>query len=214
MTGEKGRAPCQVLVFAKAPIPGLVKTRLLSALSAESAAALHRQLVLNALATAARSCLGPVELWCSPSTIHPFFARCKQDYGVRLREQVEGDLGGRMHHAFEQGLGEAKRVILIGTDCPALSCQDLEDANRWLSDECDAVIGPAEDGGYVLLGLKRTASELFEEMPWGSGRVLEQTRRRLRELRWRWRELKTKWDVDRPEDYQRLLKERRVFLFE
>src|SRR6266849_3735909 len=98
----------------------------------------------------------------------------------------------------------ASRAILVGSDIPVLSAQYLRDAERALSGGDDVVIGPAEDGGYVLIGLSRCDAELFREIPWGGPEVLAETRRRIAALRWRLSELPALWDVDRPEDLERL----------
>jgi glycosyltransferase A (GT-A) superfamily protein (DUF2064 family) len=95
-------------------------------------------------------------------------------------------------------------AVLIGSDCPALRPSDLRAALRALRAGADAVLSPAEDGGYPLIGLRRVSRRLFDGVSWGSARVLEQTRRRLARLGWRWTELRTLWDVDRPEDVARL----------
>ena len=98
-------------------------------------------------------------------------------------------------------------MILIGSDCPALTAADVRRAARLLRG-CDAVIAPAEDGGYPLIGLARSSPAVFAGVAWSTASVLEQTRERLAGLGWRWRELRTVWDVDRPEDLARLERER------
>jgi uncharacterized protein len=148
--------------------------------------------------------VGPVALWCAPGLGHPFFDRCAEEFGVELYPQINGDLGRRMGYAFDQTLKVSESALLIGSDCPSLSCDDLEKAMGILAKRADAVIGPAEDGGYVLLGLRRYGPELFEGISWGGDAVLAETRSRLRRLGWRWRELSERWDVDRPEDVDRL----------
>lgn len=193
------------MVFAKAPVPGRVKTRLIPALDETLAAALHRQLTERALATALAAELDEVELWCAPATNEAFFASCAKQRGVGLRAQGEGDLGVRMARALECALDDGHSALLIGSDCPALTPEYLREAALALGEGNDAVIGPAEDGGYVLIGLARgPAAPLFEDIAWGSATVMRQTRTRLAGLNWRWRELATLWDVDRPEDLLRL----------
>ena len=194
----------RLIVFAKAPQPGAVKTRLMPLLGEAGAAALHARLVKHTLATACRADIGPVELCCAPGD-DPFFDYCREQYGVSLAAQSEGDLGARMQHAFARALSNARHVILIGTDCPALTVLHLRLAAHALADGNDAGLAPAEDGGYPLLGLNRCDAELFHDIEWGSAKVMTATRDRLRRLRWRWKELETLWDIDRPEDYQRLL---------
>ena len=122
--------------------------------------------------------------------------------------QGPGDLGARMHRAFKRVLQEHEAAILIGSDCPALRPADLRAAARALRAGADAVLAPAEDGGYSLIGLRRVSRRLFDGIAWGGPQVMAQTRRRLRALGWRWRELRTLWDVDRPEDVARLRRSR------
>jgi len=210
MTAKPTSTGCRVIVFAKAPEPGRVKTRLIPTLGEAGAAALHRRLVMHSLRAAQEADLGPVELWCAPDTRHAFFAECERGFGVSLHSQCEGDLGARMRRALEEVLGRAERAILVGSDIPALSAQYLRDAERALSGARDVVIGPAEDGGYVLIGLKRSDPELFRDIPWGEPEVLAETRGRIAALRWRCFELPALWDVDRPEDLERLPEEMRA----
>lgn len=194
-----------IIVFARAPRPGAVKTRLVPLLGAEGAAALHARMVKRALATARKAALGTVELHCAPDCNDDFFRFCSNRYRVELVTQAGGDLGARMSAAACAALAAHARVLLIGSDCPVLAARHLRAANQALLDEADAVLVPAEDGGYVLLGLTRSDERLFEGIAWGGDTVLADTRARLRELGWHWRELDTLWDVDRPEDYGRLI---------
>lgn len=195
----------RLLVFTRAPRPGEVKTRLVPLLGRRGAAALHVQLVKRTLATARSAGIGEIELHCAPDCDDPFFRLCGGRYGVALASQSAGDLGIRMRHALERALACAPRAILIGTDCPVLSAGHLREADRMLRTERDAVFAPAEDGGYVMIGLTRCDARLFERIAWGGANVMGETRRRLAALGWRWEELEMLWDIDRPEDYQRLL---------
>lgn len=194
----------RVVVFARAPVAGAAKTRLIPLLGAKRAAALQRVLIEHTLATACAAAIGPVELWCDPSALHPLWAACADRHGVERVSQCGGDLGVRMQHAAATVLAGCARAIIIGTDCPALTADDLRHAARALDDRHDAVLIPAEDGGYVLIGLKWWDARLFRDIAWGSSQVLDATRKRLGELDWRWRELPASWDVDRPPDYARL----------
>jgi uncharacterized protein len=194
-----------ILVFAKAPVPGAAKTRLIPALGADGAAALHERFVARTLATAAAAATGPVELCCAPDASHPALVRLARAHGAALAEQGPGDLGDRMSAAFARVLaGGARCAILIGCDCPALGPAHLRDAAAALAGGEDAVLAPAEDGGYVLIGLKRASARLFEHIRWGEPTVMAETRARLAALGWHWQELETLWDVDRPEDMARL----------
>jgi len=196
-------AGSRVAVFAKAPIPGQVKTRLIPALGEQGAAALHRALVVHALETAVGAGIGPVQLWCAPDARHPFFAECGRRYGVTLIAQGEGDLGARMQRAFEKLLGEAGRALLVGSDIPRMTPDYLRAADAALAQGQDAVLGPAEDGGYVLIGLRRVGAGFFEHIRWSASDVLAVTRSRIAGLGWRHLELPALWDVDRPEDLTR-----------
>ncbi len=191
----------RILVFAKAPLPGAVKTRLIPALGADGAAALHATLVGHALDVATASALCPVELWCAPDSSDPFFANCAGRWPVSLHTQQGPDLGARMRHALAAALTRSRRALLIGSDCPALTPALLVRALDSLDDDdTDAVFTPAFDGGYVLIGLRRIDDRLFDAMPWGSERVMDETRARLREAGWRWTETGTLRDIDAPED--------------
>jgi rSAM/selenodomain-associated transferase 1 len=195
-----------IVVFAKAPQAGKVKTRLAAAIGAEGAARLHGRLVEHAVATAIAADCGPVELHGSPAR-HAFLRVLARRRGLPLRRQAEGDVGARMYEAFRRGLRSHARMILVGSDCPALTAGDLRRAARLLR-SCGAVIAPAEDGGYPLIGLARNAPALFSGVAWSTAAVMGQTRHRLAALGWRWRELRTVWDVDRPGDLARLRAER------
>lgn len=196
----------RIAVFAKAPAPGAVKTRLAGLLGPDGAAGLHAGLVRHALATAAEARLGEVELWCSPDESHPFFARCASEFGATLRRQEGADLGERMCHAFDSSLARGAALIVIGSDCPALGAAHLREAAAALRTH-DAVIAPAEDGGYVLVGLARPAPQLFDAVAWGTSAVMGETRARIAGHAIDCKELATLWDVDRPEDYARLQSE-------
>lgn len=113
-----------------------------------------------------------------------------------------------MVRAFERSLRSHRHVVLIGSDCAVLRPADLRAAAGALRRGADAVLAPAEDGGYALIGLRRVSRRLFQGIAWGGPGVLAQTRRRLARLRWRWKELRTVWDVDRPEDVARLRRSR------
>jgi rSAM/selenodomain-associated transferase 1 len=145
-----------------------------------------------------------VELSCAPASDHPYFVRCAKRFDVALSEQGSGDLGERMLDAARRALTRAEAVILLGSDCAALGVQDLREASSVLAEGRDAVLGPVEDGGYYLLGLRRPAAELFDGIEWSTSTVLGETRRRLAALRWHCHELPTRWDVDRPDDYRRM----------
>ncbi len=190
----------RLLIFAKAPEPGAVKTRLIPRLGAQAAADLARHLLLQTVERHARARLCPIQLWCAPDTRHPLFAALAAEFRLTLHAQGEGDLGRRMCNATRAALRRGEPAVLIGTDCPELDSVAVACALRWLGRGSAAVLGPAADGGYVLMGLRRLDPRLFRGIAWGGPRVLEQTRARLRSLGWRWRELPVMRDLDRPED--------------
>ena len=194
--------PTRVLVFAKAPRPGAVKTRLIPVLGAEGAAALQAKLIKHTLGIVRQSALR-MELHGAPAS-DPFLTYCGARYNATLLEQCAGDLGARMLNAFTTALAGGGSAILIGTDCPSLTARHLRQAAQALAAGNDAVITPTEDGGYALIGLARCDPHLFSDIAWSSAQVMEQTRTRLRDLSWRWTELEMLWDVDRPADYERL----------
>jgi len=207
--GHARATEAAVAVLARAPVPGAAKTRLVPLLGAAGAAELQRRFVLHALETAAAAALGPIALFCAPDRGHPFFAECAQRFGVVLHDQAGGDLGARMHAACAALLAQAGRVLLIGSDCPALTPAHLARA-AGLLDRHDAVVWPAEDGGYVLIALRHAEQAIFEGVDWGTPRVMAQTRARLRRLGWRWAEPEPLWDVDLPADYTRMVAARLV----
>ena len=203
--GATGIEPA-LIVFARAPVPGRVKSRLVPLLGERGAARLHAQLLERTLRTALAAGFGEVILYCASEMQGSYFRRIRERFGIRLRSQGRGDLGGRMLRALRRHPG----ALLIGSDCPALRPADLRAAARALRSGADAVFAPAEDGGYALIGLRRAARAVFDRVEWGSAKVMAQTRRNLRRLQWRWRELRTVWDVDRPEDVARLKKSGRL----
>lgn len=199
-------SPVHIAVFARAPVAGAAKTRLIPALGAQAAARLHRQLVLKTLQTAYAAKLGPVTLWAAPDTSHHFF-RALSKHDVTCRAQSEGDLGKRMQHALSST--HPMPTLLIGSDCAPLQASHLVAAAGVLKAGHDAVFLPAEDGGYVLIGLNALASStLFEGIPWGSSEVMCATRLRLAQLGYSWQEPVTLWDIDHPADLKRWQEER------
>ena len=194
---------CRVMLFAKAPVAGVVKTRLIPVLGAESAAQLHRRLMVRSLETLIKADVGPVEICCAPDASHPFFVDCQQRFGIALTTQRDGDLGERMRHAFERTLLSASSALIVGADCPSMSADDIRAAATHLASHTAALI-PADDGGYVLIGVRQSHPDMFAGIDWGNATVLAAQRECFRALGWRWHEGATRWDVDRPEDLARL----------
>ena len=176
-----------LVIFAKAPIPGEVKTRLCPPLTPDEAATLHGSFVLDMLE---RSKLAVAKLQlpfhrylaCAPSSELVFFKIMEERQGVRLLDQVGEDLGQRMHHTFVSLFGKGyERVLLVGTDVPTLPLSVYQDALTLLG-KSDVVLGPALDGGYYLIGLKKPAENIFAGVPWSTDQVLAVTQQNAKIL--------------------------------
>ncbi|VAX09894.1 Glycosyltransferase [hydrothermal vent metagenome] len=199
----------RILIFSKAPIPGKAKTRLIPELGEQGAADFSARLTQYMVQQIVESQLCPFQLCCAPDTEHELFHQLQEQYGVELKQQQGADLGARMENALADGLESSPVVLLIGSDCPAISADYLEQAIQYLNrKEVSCVLGPAEDGGYVLVGQSVLNKMIFEKISWGTADVLQQTRNILEATGKKYVELATLWDVDRPEDIlpaQRLL---------
>ncbi len=166
----------RLILFARFPEPGRVKTRLMPALGAEGAARVHRRLVLRTLRTAeaaCRKCQAEFE-------VHFDGARAEAMHhwlgdGCRCRPQAEGDLGQRLARAFDESFDAGSpATVIIGGDCPGLTPEILATAFETLARN-PVVLGPATDGGYYLVGLVRAMPELFRGISWGGDRVLAES---------------------------------------
>lgn len=193
----------RILVFAKAPTPGAVKTRLIPALGAQGAARLAALMLADTLERARAAKVGPVELCMSPAPADGQWRGVPLPSDIILSDQGESDLGARMERAARRALAENDAVLLIGTDCPDLSAHRLRLAARALRD-FNCAIHPAADGGYVLLGLRRSAPALFSDVPWGSAEVARSTLDRLHTLDWSTLVGAVLHDIDEPLDLVRL----------
>jgi uncharacterized protein len=196
--------PVAVAILAKAPLPGFSKTRLAPALGADGAARLQARLIERAVETARAANIGPIALWAAPDQDHPAFQTLAALFGVALARQPDGDLGLRMLAALDAAGGPA---VVIGTDCPALQPAHLRAAAEALAEGVDVVVVPVEDGGYALIGMREPEPALFADMPWSTAGVMAETRRRLTRLSLSWREPARLWDVDLPQDIERLKRE-------
>jgi len=189
----------KLMIFCKSPIPGTVKTRLIPSVGEDAACKLHIELATRQI----KDCLNPVilasadvELWCTPDTNAEFF----QQFDLPLKLQKGDDLGDRMSHAFESLNVPG---ILIGIDCPNLSAAYILNAIEKLGTH-DAIIGPAEDGGYGLIGLGNmnavSNKKVFENIPWSTDSVCADTCTVFNQVYKNWSLLPLLWDVDREED--------------
>jgi hypothetical protein len=194
----------RILLFCKTPIPWEVKTRLIPALGVDGATALHEKLASRIIECVEDSDLCPLEIWTYPDIDHPFFESAVAADTTSLHVQRGADLGQRMCYACGDAfVNGADEVLLIGSDCPQMDAAYLEGALLQLMDK-DAVIGPANDGGYVLLGLRRPVGQLFFGIDWSTSRVFAQTCQKMNCLDLDWDFLPPLFDIDRPEDLARL----------
>jgi hypothetical protein len=184
----------RVVIFAKAPVPGQVKTRLIPVLGEEGAAALAQQMLLDTCREALAANVGPVELCLSGS-----FGGVPK--GIEVSDQGGGDLGQRLARAVKRVAETGKAAIFIGTDCPELDFLRLRKAARDL-DHHDAVVHPTFDGGYALLGLNQYEPSIFSGIKWSSRSVAADTIARIRALGWSLHIGDTLRDVDEPADLE------------
>jgi len=163
----------KLIIFCKAPRPGTVKTRLAASVGVERATQIYLQIASAVFDSAAG--LDDVQLCYAPSDARAEVASWKRRPSWRLEPQCEGDLGARMSHAFDQAFkAGAQRVLLVGTDTPEIRASDFLEAFMALR-QSDVVLGPAEDGGYWMIGLSEPHHELFEGVEWSTSSVLSST---------------------------------------
>lgn len=190
----------RLIMFTRIPEPGKTKTRLHPVLTPSEAARLHRKLTEKTVKVAKRLCKNDVilEVHVTGGTIQSAKEWLGDD--LCIKKQHGGNLGQKMSgafsHAFKSGVGS---VVLIGTDCPDLSGEILNEAFESL-EENDVVIGPAVDGGYYLIGLRKYFPGIFENIPWGAGDVFKKTMNRIKSSDLKYHTLTELRDIDRPED--------------
>lgn len=194
-----------ILLFAKAPTPGTVNTRLIPDIGTQAATKLQHDLIHQRLAMLKDADLCKVYLMCAPDTRHDCFVQCQQQYPIVLSEQIGSDLGERMLNGIQHALTQFKYCIVIGTDAPALDKIIISQAIDVLHKNMEVVFVPAEDGGYVLVGMQYAYDFLFQQITWGSAAVMQQSRDTLDLHHVSYQELSTCWDIDRLDDYQRYL---------
>lgn len=194
---------CIVIQFAKFPRLGGVKTRMQPFLTTQQSLDLHIRLLTHVNRTLRNSDVFEV-LALDHLGEHPVLDALAVHTPIIL--QKGEDLGARMKNALNWGLTKAKKVIIVGSDCAALTALHLQQVNEQLNVHTHVFI-PAEDGGYVLIAATQRTNEIFENIDWGTDEVMGETREILNKAGVSFTELSVLWDVDRPEDYQRLLAE-------
>jgi uncharacterized protein len=188
-----------LLQFSREPRVGQVKTRMMPHLSAEQACELHCELTVWTCRQLVDSGLGVVELAVAGDKQHALFGHCRDIGANRILRQKGADLGARMYNAMRCALTRYPNVLLVGSDCPAIDASYLQRALEALR-RVPVVLGPANDGGYVLIGAREIKPEFFHGIPWGSGQVYERSVAALRRAGFRWEALPPLTDIDRPED--------------
>lgn len=194
---------CHIIIFAKAPLTGFAKTRLIPALGEVETAKLARRLFFHAIEQALNADLGSVELCVTPSMDHVCWQAFDLPASLILTEQGDGDLGQRMARASNRALQQNKAVLLMGTDCPDLNADLLKQAANSLMQH-DACLTPVVDGGYALLGLTKFDDYLFTNIPWSTSEVTRLTLERCQALNWTLAKLTTLHDIDEAEDLRYL----------
>jgi rSAM/selenodomain-associated transferase 1 len=193
----------KLVIFAKAPRLGQVKSRLAADIGPEAALVAYHNILLrlfNSLAT-----VDSVEICHTPANAGPELAHFAVNKVWRTAQQVEGDLGQKLAAAFGDAFAQGySRVVIIGSDCPYVTIHDISDAFKSLQEK-PLVLGPATDGGYWLIGLNRMVEELFEKMPWSSDLLLEKTVEKARDLDMPFQLLRELRDIDEMPDWQHYL---------
>jgi rSAM/selenodomain-associated transferase 1 len=193
-----------VAILAQAPIPGFAKTRLIPVIGQHAAAVLQERLTDRAVETALTADVGHVTLWAAPDAGHDTFLAMVARKPVSLRPQPAGHPGACMLAAAKAADGP---VLIIGTDCPALAPMHLRSAAKALHDGADVVLIPAEGNGYVLIGLRQAEPTVFENIAWGTPKVLAETRARIIARGLRLSEIPPLWDIDTEDDLARMERE-------
>lgn len=196
-------AKIRIVIFAKLPAAGFAKTRLIPALGAEGAARLAQQMLHHTVREALAAAVGTVELCVTPSPDEPEWRQQKLSHEVNWSYQGEGDLGDRLSRAARRTLQSGESILLIGTDCPALNAKQIKEAADALS-HSDAVLIPATDGGYVLLGVNQFHEALFNTIAWSTATVSAETIIRMKRLKWSIELLPACHDIDEPSDLAHL----------
>lgn len=189
-----------LIVFVKAPVPGQCKTRLIPLLGELKACEFYKSMLNNCLENISGLSGITISIHVYPDLGNPFLQNTSQHYGFQLLVQQGKDLGERMFYAMQQALKTYSNVVLIGSDCPSMSKEYIDRAFDALNQH-DIVFGPAEDGGYVLLGANKITAALFKNISWSTQQVLQQSLAQANNHNYKFKLLDTLRDIDTPEDY-------------
>ena len=191
----------RTIIFAKAPLAGFAKTRLIPALGEIGAAVLAQNMLMDTLHEAIAADIGTVELCVTPEIQDPAWQGVTLSAGIDISEQGAGDLGERLSRAVKRTVLGGESVLLIGTDCVEMSSSLLRNAAQTLQ-EFDTTIYCTTDGGYALLGCTNFSSVLFSDMPWSTNKVASLTLDRIKQLDWSVRIGEILHDIDEPQDLE------------
>tara|TARA_R110002111_G_scaffold143696_2_gene209804 strand:- start:4333 stop:4974 length:642 start_codon:yes stop_codon:yes gene_type:complete len=195
----------RIVIFAKAPLAGMVKTRLIPALGLDGSALLAKRLLSHTVAQAIAANIGPTELCVSPTTLHPVWKELALPAALVWSAQGEGDLGERLARASQRVTANGESILLIGSDCPSLTAKKIRVAAMAL-DHYDACMVPVSDGGYALLGLNRHLDAAFIDIPWSTASVAQLTRQRILAEKWTLELFTPLHDIDEAQDLRHLPK--------
>lgn len=195
----------QIIVFVKAPIPGQCKTRLTPYLNNVQASEFYQTLVHHCFENLRPITDTDIAIYYTPCKEHPFISEISHRYAKSLYCQQGNDLGERMHHAISRSLKTYNKCVLIGTDCPVIDSDYITEAFQKL-DHNDIVLGPAEDGGYVLIAANKINASIFNSIEWSSPFVLQQSMINNKRENFKTHLLNMLWDIDTPQDYNRYIK--------
>lgn len=193
----------RLLLFARSPVRGRVKRRLAADMGEQAALDIHCAMTAYMARMAQEAALMPAWLYTWPDADSPWLRDLAQLHDLLLEAQQGADLGERMANALAERLRDSEFAILIGSDCLRIDPAYLEAAAERLQAGVPWVFGPAEDGGYVLVGTRLATPEPFQAIDWGTAGVMEQTRERCRAAGLAWEELKPLQDIDTLADWQR-----------
>lgn len=194
-----------LLIFTRAPIAGHTKTRLIPLLGEAGAAAFHNMILKNTLKKARASNYQTTALWCTSAD--PDVQQYSQQHQMQLHIQQGADLGARMYHAIHTTLATYKFVTIIGSDCPALNTDILNQSHQYLYNGKDAVLGISKDGGYYLIGVRKADISIFQNIDWGSSSVSDKTQQNLRHINMDYAKLPQLADIDTVEDYRQYIRD-------
>lgn len=195
------RGNCLLVVMAKAPVAGQVKTRLIPDLGRQQARDVYQALLEGTLQRAAAGSCYVKEISCAPDIHHPDFQRLSGKYQFALRRQPDGDLGQRMSKVFEQAFEHYSSVVIIGSDLIDIGATDIEQAFEHLQQQNRIVLGITKDGGYGLIGLSQATPSLFQDIPWSTSQVAGMTMQRAAEAGLEVCQLGGFQDIDTIKDY-------------